>query len=217
LQSPLELHLTLFSKVHGSQIYTRFSPSVISDALSVSSLTPTANADAGSAFWRCCGVHPHQVMPPLQAAAASMNQKHGTSKWDSCAIGFRYVADINCVLRVFSWPVSFLFLHQAAVPLEHCAGRCGTWRLLYALYGNSRWFIFYAIDSECGLFVCLSVANQHQNSTWRSHEVAGNAATVVGSTSKCQFVDSGQPILVSCFQMIRHFSLLRMSWIFAHL
>jgi hypothetical protein len=41
-------------------------------------------------LWRCCGISPEQLNPALHAAAAALNEKHGSSKWDSAALPFRY-------------------------------------------------------------------------------------------------------------------------------
>jgi hypothetical protein len=40
-------------------------------------------------LWRCCGISPEQLNPALHAAAAALNEKHGSSKWDSAALPFR--------------------------------------------------------------------------------------------------------------------------------
>jgi len=51
-----------------------------------------------SGLWRCCGISPEQLDPALHAAAAALNEKHGSSTWDSAALPFRSVL-LSALLR----------------------------------------------------------------------------------------------------------------------
>jgi hypothetical protein len=48
-------------QVFGSQVYTRFSPPVIADALS----SGGGGGSSSSSFWRCCGIDPQQASTTL--------------------------------------------------------------------------------------------------------------------------------------------------------
>ncbi len=94
--------LSMMLQVFGSQVYTRFSPSVISDALKCDGVEARGGkCHTGqlilrikrliilSGLWRCCGVEPHFVLPGLQAAAAALNEELGRAKWDTHVTSFR--------------------------------------------------------------------------------------------------------------------------------